>query len=220
LGTSPRSLRSRADHGRGPLTGEGRVSSFHEEGTGLSLLFIRGDELDDSSPEGVAVALETKFRVLKSTTQRVSPLTLVTLVSEPYLLQSFGSFLRDFTPFGHCLIYDNRFFLSFLGCSRGPQTRANLDKHSRVWMTLLLSFLEDRFCPYFQQNFFFRIVIVFFYVFLTRMRLPHFKRLQNLLEIPQKLTALNNSSNDRHLLYFLCLVGVVVISLLTGTPCH
>ncbi len=49
LGNSPRSLRSRSDHGRVRWLVEGGESSFQDVGTGLSFLDLGAGELEDFS---------------------------------------------------------------------------------------------------------------------------------------------------------------------------
>ncbi len=70
FGTSPRSLRSRADHGRVHWLVEGGDSSLQDVGTELSFLDLEAGELEDFS-EWVSWDADTELRVLKSNTQRV-----------------------------------------------------------------------------------------------------------------------------------------------------
>ncbi len=124
-------------------------SSFQAVGIGLSFLVLGFGELEDSSSERLSLDAETELRVLKSRTQRVPPLDFGTSVSELYLWHGFDSFYRDFTPFGHLLMYDKRFFLSFRGCSMGHHIHANLDELRGLLMPLLSSFLGNKFWPLF-----------------------------------------------------------------------
>ncbi len=96
-------------------------------GVGLSILVLGLGELEDSSSERVSLDAETELRVLKSRTRRVPPLDFGTSVSEPYIWHGFDSYARDFIPFGHWLMYDKRFFLSFRRYSMGHHIHANLD---------------------------------------------------------------------------------------------
>ncbi len=75
-------------------------SSFHDVGTGLSLLDLGAGELGDFS-EWVFWDAETELRVLKSNTQQVPPLDVGTSVSEPYPWHRFDLSSRGFNPFGH-----------------------------------------------------------------------------------------------------------------------
>jgi hypothetical protein len=100
LGSSPRSLRSRADHGRVRWLVEGGDPSFQDVGTELSFLDLGAGELEDFS-EWVSWDAETELRVLKSNTQRVPPLDVGTSVSEQYPWHRFNFFSRCFTPLGH-----------------------------------------------------------------------------------------------------------------------
>ncbi len=59
LGTSPRSLSSRADHGRVRWLVDGVNSSFQDVGTGPSFLVLGVGKLEDSSSEWVSLEPET-----------------------------------------------------------------------------------------------------------------------------------------------------------------
>ena len=101
LGTSPRSLSSKADHGRVRWLVGGETSSFQMVVLGFSFSTLGRDELEDASSERVFLEPETEFRVLQSNTQRVPPLDFDTSTSDPIFLPNFGSFPCDFTPLGH-----------------------------------------------------------------------------------------------------------------------